>query len=80
MTDTLTQKGRIVLIVLSLKHQNDWDKMYADILAHEDVGQEWLDQAKDVKDALTIIDTNYPFELRQCSKPPFVIYGVSTRK
>ena len=78
-TDYINKKGRLILIALSLKHKNDWISMYADIVAHAPIEPEWLERAKTVKDALTLLDTNYPQELQRSSKPPFVIYGVSTR-
>lgn len=69
-------RGRDILIYLSLKYEGDWDKIYQAIKRKEPINanlyKELITTLK--SDAVTIIDPYYPEHLKQCYKPPFVLY------
>ncbi|MFA5686491.1 MAG: DNA-processing protein DprA [Bacilli bacterium] len=69
-------QGRDILIYLSLKYEGDWDNIYQAIKRKEPINshlyKELITTLK--SEAVTIIDPYYPEHLKQCYKPPFVIY------
>lgn len=68
--------SREILIYLSLKYEGDWDDIYKHIdnkLPLDDEEAEEL--LKGVKsNFITILDENYPIELKNIRHPPFVLY------
>jgi len=69
-------KGRDILIYLAIKYRNNWDAMYEAIKEKEIINEEDLKPAleKIKGEVITIIDENYPKELKTKVKPPFVIF------
>lgn len=65
-----------ILLYFSIKYEGDWEKIYKAIADKEKVDD------SDVKATLetvkckyiTIVDDNYPDKLKNCIRPPFVIY------
>lgn len=57
------------------KYNGDFNKIYKAIKSHEQVTQEDLNKItdKELDDYITIIDSDYPLELKKQDKPPFVI-------
>jgi hypothetical protein len=69
-------KGRDILLYLAVKYRNNWDAMYEAIKEKELINEEDLKPAleKIKGEVITIIDENYPEELKRTLKPPFVIF------
>jgi hypothetical protein len=69
-------KGRDILLYLAIKYRNNWDAMYEAIKEKELINEEDLKPAleKIKGEVITIIDENYPEELKTKVKPPFVIF------
>ena len=63
--------ARDVLVLLSLIHQGDWNKINADIKIDKPLD---ATNQKFADDCITIVDADYPKELLQMSQPPFVLY------
>ncbi|HBF67974.1 MAG TPA: DNA-protecting protein DprA [Firmicutes bacterium] len=69
--------AREIIIYLSLMHDGDWDKIYSDIqnkvknFSDDDIKRE-ISKLK--CKCITIIDADYPNELKNIYKPPFVLY------
>jgi len=70
----IQKQAREVILALSVKHNFDWDAIYNAILNKRDM--EDLDQINidPYIDCITIIDEDYPDELKRIYKPPFVIF------
>lgn len=68
--------GRDILIYLSLKYKGKWDDIYRAIKRKEAIDEtSFNDVMATLKaETVTIIDKNYPDHLKQCHKPPFVLY------
>ncbi|MFA5481547.1 MAG: DNA-processing protein DprA, partial [Bacilli bacterium] len=68
--------GREILIYLSIKYKGNWDEIYAAIKRKEPIDDvAFADSLASVKaKTITILDKNYPEHLKQCYKPPFVLY------
>lgn len=68
--------GRDICTYLSLKYQGEWDRIYKAITTKEPVDPEEIEQVISKLDCqvLTICDKGYPDALRNCHKPPFVLY------
>lgn len=68
--------GRDICTYLSLKYQGDWDRIYRAITTKESIDSEAMEQVLSRLDCqvLTICDKAYPDGLRNCNKPPFVLY------
>lgn len=70
---------KYILIYLSLKYQGDFDKIYQAIKNKEKVSDKKINEtinlirAKKIL-ALTIVDSNYPKELKLINRPPFVLF------
>lgn len=65
--------ARETLIALALKNNNSWDAIYKDITEYAPVSEEYFTKAKTIN-AITMLDKEYPEELKSTYKPPFVIY------
>ena len=67
--------SREILLYLTLKYGNDWDKIYQAIRSREDIDYE--DAEKVVNECpneyITILDKEYPEILKHTYKPPFVL-------
>ena len=67
--------SREILLYLTLKYGNDWDKIYQAIRNREDIDYE--DAEKVVNECpneyITILDEEYPEILKHTYKPPFVL-------
>lgn len=72
-------EGRELLLYLSLKYKGEWQKIYDAIKNKEtvdkDVAKREIDKSGFSNDEyITIVDTEYPEELKTISRPPFVLY------
>lgn len=66
-------KARQDLIAIAIRHQGDWNSIYADIQAKAIPSEEELAKAENV-DCITMLDSEYPNSLKQGFKPPFVLF------
>ena len=63
------------LVALAIKHNGDWQKIYDDISQKVEVEQEYILKAETLKcKTVTLADQDYPHQLRQAWKPPFVLF------
>ena len=71
----MSLSARDILLYLTLKYGNDWDKIYASIQNREDIDYEDAEKVLDEYpgECITILDEEYPAILKQCYKPPFVL-------
>lgn len=71
----MSLNSREILLYLTLKYGNDWDKIYQAIRNREDIDYE--DAEKVVNECpneyITILDEEYPEILKHTYKPPFVL-------
>ena len=69
-------ESREILLYLSQKNNGNWDQIYSDISSGIGFDEEQANALiSNVKsNYITIIDDEYPEELRQMYKPPFVLY------
>lgn len=65
-------QAKEILIALAVKHQGNWNSIYTDV---QDKNCDDLEQylSDDIK-AITLLDSEYPEQLKQCYKPPFVLF------
>lgn len=72
----MSLKPREMVCYLAIKHNGDWNKIYEGIqiktLPEESVMIEALKTLK--SNYITILDDEYPQQLRQVYKPPFVLF------
>lgn len=68
--------GKDLLVYLSIKYRGDFNKMIKAVREKEDVNEEEAIKAvKSIKaNYLTILDKDYPDELRHICMPPLVLY------
>lgn len=73
--------ARQIIIGLSYKYKNDWDKMFQAIKDKEDFiyTEEEVNKMEETLSSsglkvITIVDDDYPEELKQVPKPPFILY------
>lgn len=66
-------KPRNILISLALKYNGDWDKITEAIKAKEELDEELIEEASNTQ-AITLLDPEYPSSLKQCYKPPIVLF------
>lgn len=66
-------KARDILIAVWLKNDKDWDKTYYSIRTKEEIDVEKYLKGVDTSRFLTIIDDDYPVELKRSFRPPFVL-------
>ena len=69
----------IILIYFAIKYKGDWNKIYEALDKKErpelkDLRELENEIAKSKTKVLTIIDKNYPLELKKAYKPPFVLW------
>ena len=66
---------RNILVALAIKYNGDWRKIYNDVSNRVDVEKEYLLKAEKLKcKVTTMVDEDYPHQLRQAWKPPFVLF------
>lgn len=69
----------IILIYFAIKYKGDWDKIYKALEEKEKVSLQEIKALEDkIKkeqwNVITIIDQDYPDQLKESYKPPFVIW------
>lgn len=70
-------KPRDILIHLAVKFKGNWDEIYRSIKTHKNYEdeQEVLDTCRNLKcNVITIMDEEYPENLKKVYKPPFVLF------
>ncbi|MDE5767737.1 MAG: hypothetical protein K2H56_04310 [Malacoplasma sp.] len=67
---------RNVLLYFAIKHNGDWEKIYDSISNKEMISDAICLETKNSikKNWLTILDDNYPEELKKILKPPFILF------
>ena len=67
--------AREILLYLTLKYDNDWNKIYKAISNKEDIDYEDAEKVVDEcpNEYITILDKEYPDILKHTYKPPFVL-------
>lgn len=74
-------KARDLLIALSLKCKGDWDAVMDMIQKRKAPTNEEIEDAiKNPRDAITIVDKDYPRYFQSCHKPPMVIFYKGDRR
>ena len=64
------------LVALAIKYNGDWRKIYNDVSNCIDVEEEYLLKAENLKcKVVTMVDEEYPPQLKQAWKPPFVLFN-----
>ena len=67
-------EGRVLILALHLQYNGNWDKIYRAISNKSEPHRKYLAKAKKVQyNYLTLLDKDYPQELKFQYKPPFVI-------
>lgn len=67
-------EGRVLILALHLQYNGNWDKIYRAITNKSEPHRKYLAKAKKVQyNYLTLLDKDYPQELKFQYKPPFVI-------
>lgn len=71
----MSLSAREVLLYLTLKYGNDWDKIYKALRNKEDINYEEAIRVCDEcpNEYITILDKEYPEILKRTYKPPFVL-------
>ena len=69
----------IILIFFTIKYEGDWDRIYKALEHKEKVSLKEINQLeKEVENSkwniITIIDKEYPKQLKEAYKPPFVLW------
>lgn len=69
-------KARNLLAYLAVKYSQNWDNIYTAIKNKEDVDNETIEGTLNTLKGkyVTIIDDDYPEELKHIFRPPFVIF------
>ena len=63
------------LVALAIKYNGDWKKIYEDVANKADVEIEYITKAENLKcKTVTMVDEEYPPQLKQAWKPPFVLF------
>ena len=65
--------ARDVLIALYVKYGESWHKMMKAIQEKEDIDVEKMLNGVDTSKLVTILDEDYPQELKSTVRPPFVV-------
>lgn len=65
-----------VLTYFSIKYKGDWEKVYEAIDSKEHINKKYVDDFVSRIDieTVTLVDDNYPKELKQIFKPPFALF------
>lgn len=67
--------SRTILIALVLKHQGSWEQIMSSVSKKEYPEDKYLEQAESLKcKTVTLLDAEYPNNLRHVVKPPFVLF------
>lgn len=67
--------AKIRLVALAIKYNGDWRKIYDAVSHHEEPEHEYCLRAERLKcKTTTLLDEDYPKQLRQAFKPPFVLF------
>ena len=68
--------AREILIALSVKYHNEWDKMYKAFMEKEypEITEE-IEMLAEDDNIITILDEQYPQQWKQIYKPPLVIFA-----
>ena len=69
-------ESRKLLLALAIKHKGNWDDIYNAIAEKKDLDESFVEEtANQYKGKfITIIDDEYPENLKQSFKPPFVLF------
>jgi DNA processing protein len=69
-------KGRDIIIHLAIKYDGDWNRIYEAIKAKEPASVAEVNESlgRLTSETLTIIDEDYPENLKRIYKPPFVLF------
>ena len=67
------QKTSNMLIAIAIKNNGNWDKIRNDITKRRWPTDEEIEAAASVQ-AITLVDPEYPIELKETYKPPFVLF------
>lgn len=72
---------RDILLYFSSKYLGDWDKIYNALNIKEEVNLKELTKINEQKrKTITILDVDYPSNLKMIKKPPFVLYYKGNKK
>lgn len=70
--------GKDLLVYLSYIYEGDWDKIYNSIQARDAINvsedEILIAKSKISSKYITILDDEYPYYLKQITKPPFVLF------
>lgn len=69
-------KARDVLIYLAIKYKGDWERIYQDIRKKAPLDIEDMNKTLPTlkTNAVTLVDDDYPSELKKSNMPPFVLF------
>lgn len=65
--------ARDLLIAIWIKCDKNWDKTYQAILNKDSINEEEILKDIDTSRYITLLDSDYPKELKQTYRPPFVL-------
>lgn len=68
----MSQKAREILIALWEQYNGVWEEIYKAIIEKKYIDED-LTPTVDTSKYITLLDEDYPIELKQSYKPPFVI-------
>lgn len=66
-------KGRELLIAIWKKCNGDWDAIYKALINKEYIDEDFSLEGIDPSKYVTLLDEDYPQDLKQSYKPPFVL-------
>lgn len=71
----MEKTGRLILLALALRHDNDWQKIYDDVRNHTEISDDefLLAENCDLK-YVTLLDEEYPCRIKGMTRPPFIIF------
>lgn len=69
-------KARDILCYLAIRNNGDWDKIYKDVSNKTQVDDETIEETLATLKCnyITLVDDEYPQQLKQVYKPPFVLF------
>lgn len=69
-------ESREILLYLALKHEGNWDAIYEEVSSKSEPNTEEAKELfKNLKSKyITLLDDEYPEDLKQAKKPPFVLF------
>ncbi len=71
---------RKVLLYFAIKYKGNWKKIYKALENKEKISEEDLKKVDKYKDFMTIIDSDYPKNLKKIYQPPFVLFYKGDKK